>query len=43
MTWLAAGLSKTPLEMKDLAEMIDAAALKPGPRGPYKQAAKLSN
>ena len=34
---MAAGLSATLWEMKDLAEMVDAAASKPGPRGPYKK------
>jgi len=34
---MAAGLSATLWEMKDLAEMVDAAAPKPGPRGPYKK------
>jgi len=34
---MAAGLSATLWEMKDLAEMVDAAAPKPGPRGPYKR------
>jgi hypothetical protein len=34
---MAAGLSTTLWEMKDLAEMIDATLPKPGPRGPYKK------
>ena len=41
---MAAGVSKTLWEMKDLAEMVDAAAMKPGRRGPYKkQIAENSN
>ena len=34
---MAAGLSETLWSMTDLAEMVDAAAAKPGPRGPYKR------
>ena len=34
---MAARLSTTLWEMKDLAEMIDATLPKPGPRGPYKK------
>jgi hypothetical protein len=34
-TAMAAGLSDTLWSIADLAEMIDAAALKPGKRGPY--------
>jgi IS1 family transposase len=34
---MAAGLSKTLWSMADLAEMVDAAAPRPGPRGPYKK------
>jgi IS1 family transposase len=40
---MAAGLSKTLWEMKDLAEMVDAAAPKPTKRGPYKKVAENSN
>jgi IS1 family transposase len=34
---MAAGISDTLWSMTDLAEMVDAAAPKPGPRGPYKK------
>jgi hypothetical protein len=34
---MAAGISATLWSMTDLAEMIDARLLKPGPRGSYKQ------
>ena len=34
---MASGLSATLWSMTDLAEMVDAAAPKPGPRGPYKK------
>ena len=34
---MAAGLSVTLWSMNDLAEMVDAAQPKPGPRGPYKK------
>lgn len=34
---MAAGISNTLWSMTDLAEMVDAAALKPGPRGPYRK------
>jgi hypothetical protein len=34
---MAAGLSATLWEMKDLAEMVEAMLPKPGPRGPYKK------
>ena len=37
---MAAGLSETLWSMTDLAEMVDAAAPKPGPRGPYKKAGR---
>jgi hypothetical protein len=42
---MAAGISKTLWEMKDLAEMVDAAAPKSGRRGPYnkKTADQISN
>lgn len=43
---MAAGLSDTLWSMTDLAEMVDAAQPKPGPRGPYKtggQAMEISN
>src|SRR5947199_10380975 len=42
---MAAGLSKTLWEMKDLAEMVEASLPKAGPRGPYKrpEAADISN
>jgi IS1 family transposase len=36
---MAAGISDTLWSMTDLAEMVDAAQPKPGPRGPYKKAA----
>jgi hypothetical protein len=36
---MAAGVSETLWEMKDLAEMIDATLPKPGTRGPYKKEA----
>ena len=35
---MAAGISDTLWSVTDLAEMIDAAQPKPGPRGPYKKA-----
>ena len=38
---MAAGLGATLWEMKDLAEMADAAAPKPGPRGPYKKTVEV--
>lgn len=34
---MAAGISQTLWSMTDLAEMVDAAAAKPSPRGPYKK------
>ena len=34
---MAVGLSATLWSMTDLAEMVDAAAPKPGKRGPYKK------
>ena len=34
---MAAGISQTLWSMTDLAEMVDAAAPKPSPRGPYKK------
>jgi hypothetical protein len=34
---MATGISDTLWEMTDLAQMIDAAAPKPGKRGPYKK------
>ena len=34
---MAAGISPTLWSMTDLAEMIDASLLKPGPRGPYEK------
>jgi hypothetical protein len=34
---MAAGLSDWPWSIDDLAAMVDAAALKPGQRGPYKK------
>ena len=34
---MAAGVIDRLMEMKDIVEMIDAAAPKPGPRGPYKK------
>jgi hypothetical protein len=41
---LASGISPTLWSMTDLAEMVDAAAPKLGPRGPYKKsAAEISN
>ena len=36
---MAAGISKTLWEMKDLAGMVEAAAPKPGKRGPYRKQA----
>jgi hypothetical protein len=36
---MAAGVSQTLWSMTDLAGMVDAAAPKPGKRGPYKQQA----
>ena len=38
---MAAGLGATLWEMKDLAEMVDAAAPKPGPRDPYKKTVEV--
>jgi IS1 family transposase len=41
---MAAGVSKTLWSVADLAEMVDAAAAKPGKRGPYKKTAEeISN
>ncbi|MEA2988540.1 MAG: hypothetical protein QOG83_1251, partial [Alphaproteobacteria bacterium] len=40
---MAAGISPTLWEMKDLAGMVDAAAPKAGPRGPYKKQSENSN
>jgi hypothetical protein len=34
---MAAGVSTTLWSMEDVVALIDAAALKPGPRGPYKK------
>lgn len=34
---MAAGVSKTLWSMDDVAAMVEAAAVKPGPRGPYKK------
>src|SRR3546814_18339857 len=34
---MAAGVSDTLMSMEDIATMIDAAAPKPGPRGPHKK------
>ena len=34
---MAAGICETLWSMTDLAEMVDAAAPKPGKRGPYKK------
>ena len=34
---MAAGVSKTLLSMDDLCQMMEAAAPKSGPRGPYKK------
>lgn len=31
---MAAGIAKSPMEMADIVGLIDAAAPKPGPRGP---------
>lgn len=36
---MAAGVTGPLWSMKDLAEMVDASAPKPGPRGPYKRQA----
>ena len=33
---MAAGIAKSPLEMADIVKLIDAAAPKSGPRGPYR-------
>jgi hypothetical protein len=38
---MAAGISQTLWSVMDLAEMVDAAAPKPGARGPYKK--QISN
>ena len=35
---MAAGVSNTLWSVADLAEMVEAAALKPGKRGPYRKA-----
>jgi len=40
---MASGISDTLWSVTDLAEMVDAAAPKPGTRGPYKKAAEISN
>ena len=40
---MAAGVSETLWSVADLAEMVDAAAPKPGKRGPYKKTAQNSN
>jgi hypothetical protein len=37
---MTAGLSDALWSMTDLAEMVDAAATKSGPRGPYKEGVK---
>jgi hypothetical protein len=34
---MAAGVSETLWSMEDIAALVDAAAPKPGPRGPYKK------
>ena len=34
---MAAGVSDRLWEIKDIVDLIDAAAPKPGPRGPYKK------
>ena len=34
---MAAGVAKSPLDMADIVKLIDVAAPKPGPRGPYKK------
>jgi len=34
---MAAGIAKSPWEMSDIVKLMDAAALKPGRRGPYKK------
>ena len=34
---MAAGVAKSPWDMADIVKLIDAAAPKPGPRGPYKK------
>ena len=34
---MAAGIAKSPWEMSDIVKLIDAAAPKPGRRGPYKK------
>ena len=36
---MAAGIAKSPWDMSDIVKLIDAAALKPGPRGRYKKRA----
>lgn len=39
---MASGLSETLWSTTDLAEMVDAAAPKPGPRGSYKKGAAIA-
>jgi hypothetical protein len=39
---MASGLSETLWSMTDLAEMVDAAAPKPGTRGSYKKGAAIA-
>jgi IS1 family transposase len=40
---MAAGLSQTVMDWSDLIALMDAEAPKPGPRGPYKRDAEISN
>ena len=40
---MAAGLSKTVWDLEDLVRIMDDRAPKPGPRGPYKNRAEISN
>ena len=40
---MEAGLSKTVWDMEDLVRIMDERAPKPGPRGPYKNRAEISN
>lgn len=40
---MAAGVSDHVWSIEEIAELVEAAAPKPGPRGPYKKPAQISN